>query len=128
MFLDRIFNGLRRSLNIPLSRHRGAVLQKLSNQFDIAAVGFVKICSKEFSEGMRPNVFIPQIIRNFLQMLLDGPRGDRENDVCLPNAVFATVHEDKLIDGQWNKECPFFLRFLFCDVDSKVGSIFNKIG
>lgn len=77
---------------------------------------------------MRPNVLIPQIIRNFLQMLLDGPRGDRENDVCFPNAVFATVHENKLIDGQWDNECPFFLRFLLCDVDSVVGSIFDEVG
>lgn len=115
MILNRRFDFPLLDADVALRDSGAAMLKEVLNQSDVIAVVPVNLRGVVFAEAVGADAGDAQIVTYIFQMLLDGPFGQRENNVCGGNAVVQTITPDKLIQGKGNSEHPCLPGFLFGD-------------
>lgn len=127
VFLQRVFHFLAGDPDISLGYSDGTVLQQLLDQDNIVVVVLVDFCCEELPEGMGAYVLVAQIVRNLLQVLLDGPLRDREHDIILADVVLQAIDLHKLVDHEGDREGSLLLRLFLDDVQTVTGAVFDDI-
>lgn len=82
---------LRFDTNISLRSRSRAVLQEPLDKCDVVAIVLVNLCRIPLAETVSADPLIPEIITNYLQLLLDCPLCNGENAVIGTDAVPQTV-------------------------------------
>lgn len=127
MVLQSLFLHLRRYTDISLSNGNGAVLQELLHKRNVIAIILIYLGGKEFSERVRSDILITEIIYNFFEILLNCPFLNRKEQFFFIYAVINGIKPDILIDWKRNSKDTLLFCLLFRQIEAVSVTVRNNI-
>ena len=116
MILQSLFLHLRRYTDISLGNGNGAMLQELLHKRNVIAIILIYLGGKEFSERVRSDILITEIIYNFLQILLNCSFLNRKEQFFFIYTVINGIKPDILINRKWNRKDTLLFCLMFREV------------
>ncbi len=91
MSFNRFFNPLRLNADIPLRHGCVAVLQEPLHKGNIIAIVAIDLCCVPFSETVRADALIAQVVTDRRKLFLYGARSKGKNQICAADAEAQTI-------------------------------------
>ena len=125
---DCLFDFLRLNADVSLGNGCAAVLKELLYKDDVIVAVLINLRCIEFAEAMCADVLKAQIVTDHLQLLLDGPCGNREDKSIRGNVVVEAVAAHELIQRKGNGERSGLSGFLFDDGETIAFTVLDDVG
>ena len=127
MSLNGLFDLLLLDADVALSHGGGGMLQKLLDQGNVIVAVLINLCGIELPEAVGADPLISQVVTDQLQLLLDGPGGDGEDQLMGRDSIVQAVAADELIEGKGDSEGSGLLGLLLLDGQAVSVSISHNV-